>query len=70
VKYSAMGYAQLYDMRVDPAESYSVAANQPQVLEEMRARFAKAQETFAGLKHKEIPEFFQRMKERQAHSQD
>ena len=40
------------------------------LLEEMRARFAKAQETFAGLKHKEIPEFFQRMKERQAHSQD
>jgi arylsulfatase A len=68
--YSARGYIELYDMRVDPAESYSVAATHPEIAEAMRARFLRAQATFAEFRQKEIPPFFQGLKERRAHSQD
>jgi arylsulfatase A len=68
--YSARGYIELYDMRVDPAESYSVAATHPEIAEAMRARFLRAQATFAEFRQKEIPPFFQGLKDRRAHSQD
>ncbi len=70
VPYSAFGYVELYDMQTDPTESYSVAVTYPEVEKDLRARFVRAQAMFSGLKHKEIPAFFQKMKERRAHSQD
>lgn len=68
--YSAFGYSELYDMRTDSSESYSVAVTYPDVDKDMRARFARAQAAFAEFQHKEIPPFFQKMKERRPHSQD
>jgi arylsulfatase A len=70
VPYSARGYTELYDMRADPAESYSVAATHPDVAEAMRARFQRVQTTFAEFRQKEIPPVFQGLKDRRAHSQD
>jgi arylsulfatase A len=70
VPYSARGYTELYDMRADPAESYSVAATHPDAAEAMRARFLSAQATFAEFRQKEIPPVFQGLKERRAHPQD
>jgi len=70
LSYSSCGYTELYDTRVDPSESYSVAVTHPDIAAAMHARFAKAQATYAEFKHEKIPPFFQKMKERQAHSQD
>jgi arylsulfatase A-like enzyme len=44
------GYPQLYEVGRDVGESYSVAARHPDVLEDMRARFARAEATFAPFK--------------------
>jgi arylsulfatase A-like enzyme len=44
------GYPQLYEVGRDVGESYSVAARHPGVLEDMRARFARAEATFAPFK--------------------
>ena len=70
VSYSSRGYTELYDMRVDRSESYSVAASNPDVVEDMRARFHRAQATYAEFKHKEPPPFFRSRKGIPPHSQD
>jgi arylsulfatase A len=44
------GYPQLYDIRADPGESYSVASLHPDVLKAMQARLARARETFTPLR--------------------
>lgn len=43
-------YPQLYDVAADPSESYSVHGRHPEVLAEMRRRFADAKATFDPLK--------------------
>jgi arylsulfatase A-like enzyme len=68
--YSLMGYAELYDMRRDPSESYSVAAEQPKVLADMKQRFEDAQKTFAPFKSKTIPPVFVKLREQFSHMQD
>jgi len=50
-------YPQLYDIAADPSESYSLADRHPDVLEDMRARFAAAKKRFAPFK-KGVPEVF------------
>jgi len=70
VPFARMGYTELYDMKVDPSESYSVAASHSDVAEDMRARFGRAQATFAVFKHQELPPVFQRMKGQPRHMQD
>ena len=50
-------YPQLYDIAADSTESYSVADRYPEVLADMRARFAAARTRFAGFK-KGVPEAF------------
>ena len=44
------GYPQLYDMRSDPAESYSLAARHPAILRDMVARLDGARRTFDPLR--------------------
>jgi arylsulfatase A len=44
------GYPQLYDLRTDASESYSVATRFPDVLAQMRARLQRAKDEFAPLK--------------------
>jgi arylsulfatase A-like enzyme len=39
-------YPQLYDMELDPSESYNFADRHPEVLKEMQARFERAQREF------------------------
>jgi arylsulfatase A len=70
IPYSYFGYLEMYDMHSDRSESYSVAVTYPEVTKNMSARFARAQATFAEYKHAEIPPIFQKMKDRQFHSQD
>lgn len=70
VPFAIMGYTELYDMTIDPSESYSVATAHPHVVEEMQARFARAQATFAPFKHKEIPQTFLRRRGHPPHTQD
>ena len=53
-------YPQLYDMMVDPSQSYSFADRQPEVLADMRARLARARATFAPFKSATIPAAFAR----------
>ena len=50
-------YPQLYDIAADSSESYSVADRYPEVLADMRARFAAARARFAGFK-KGVPAVF------------
>ena len=44
------GYPQLYDLRTDPGESYSVASLHPGVLKAMEARLARARAIFTPLR--------------------
>jgi arylsulfatase A-like enzyme len=53
---SERGYPQLYDMRADEPEDYSMAARFPEVLADLQARLERARRTFAPLKSKELPE--------------
>jgi arylsulfatase A len=50
------GYPQLYDMRADEPENYSMAARFPEELADMQARLERARQIFAPLKSKELPE--------------
>jgi arylsulfatase A len=61
--YQQMGYDELYDVQADPSESYSVAANFPEVATSMKATLAHARTTFAPYQHKEIPPVFKTMRE-------
>ena len=60
--YSIFGYEELHDLIADPSESYSVAANHPEVAAEMRARLAAAKTEFAPYRQKEIPQAFKSLR--------
>jgi arylsulfatase A-like enzyme len=57
-----MGFAQLYDLKADPAENYSVAETYPDVAKDMKARLDKAKAEFAPFRHKEIPKVFKELR--------
>jgi len=65
-----MGYQELYDLKADPAESYSVAETYPDVAADMKARLDKAKADFAPFKHKDIPPVFKAMRAGFEHMQD
>jgi arylsulfatase A len=65
-----LGYDELYAERGDRAENYSVAANHPDVVKEMKARLAAAKATFAPYRHKDIPAVFKALQAQLAHIQD
>ena len=67
---SLFGYEELYDMRADRAESYSVAATKPEVAKAMKARLAAAKARFAPFKHAEPPAVFKALKAQLAKIQD
>ena len=67
---SRMGYDQLYDLCADPGENYSVAADYPEVLADMRERIRRAREQFEPFRSKTIPAVFTRLKKLFEHSQD
>lgn len=64
------GYPQLYDMQVDPGESYSVADRHPDVLADMQARFARAEAEFKPYRHADIPPVFKALRQQLQHIQD
>lgn len=68
--FGAMGLDELYDMSRDAGESYSVAAEHPEALADLKKRLAAAQARFAPLKHKDIPPVFKQLRETFAHMQD
>jgi len=68
--YKLGGYDELYDMRRDPSESYSVAKEQPEVLADMKRRLEEAEKTFGPLKSKALPPIFTKMRETLSHIQD
>ena len=68
--YGLLGYEELYDLKADPAESYSVATVHPQVLTQIKAQFDTAKATFAPFKHKDIPPAFKALREQLGHLQD
>jgi arylsulfatase A-like enzyme len=61
---------QLFDMKADPSENYSVAAVHPETLAEMKAHMEKAKAEFAPFKHAEMPPVFKRMRDYVLHMQD
>jgi arylsulfatase A-like enzyme len=65
-----LGYDELYAERGDRAENYSVAANHPDVVKDMKARLAAAKATFAPYRHKDIPAVFKALQAQLAHIQD
>lgn len=65
-----MGYAQLYDLKADPSENYSVAATHPEVAAEMKTRLAAAKQAFAPYRHKDIPPVFKALRAQLEHLQD
>jgi hypothetical protein len=67
---SLLGYEQLYDLKADPSENYSVAATHPEVAAAMRARLAAAKAIFARYKHKDIPPVFKALRAQAEHLQD
>jgi arylsulfatase A-like enzyme len=67
---SLMGYEQLYDVKADPSENYSVAATHPDIAKAMRERLAAAKAEFAPFKHKEIPPVFKALRAQAEHLQD
>lgn len=65
-----LGYEQLYDLKADPSENYSVAATHPEVAKAMRDRLAAAKADFAPFRHKEIPQVFKDLRAQAEHMQD
>jgi arylsulfatase A-like enzyme len=65
-----MGYHELYDLKADPAESYSVAETYPDVAADMKRRLDLAKATFAPFKHKDIPPVFKALHQAFEHMQD
>ncbi|MGO9935987.1 MAG: sulfatase [Steroidobacteraceae bacterium] len=68
--FALLGYEELYDLRRDPGENYSVASDQPEILAQMRQRFEAARKEFMPLKSKDIPPVFLKMREQYRHMQD
>jgi arylsulfatase A-like enzyme len=56
------GYPELYDLARDIGENYSVAATYPDVADDMRARIARARETYAPFRLG-VPPFIQQLME-------
>jgi arylsulfatase A-like enzyme len=67
---AALGYEQLYDVKADPSENYSVAATHAEVAKAMRARLAAAKAEFAPFRHKDIPPYFKQLRQTLEHLQD
>jgi arylsulfatase A-like enzyme len=67
---TVLGYEQLYDVKADPSENYSVAATHPEVAKVMRARLAQAKAEFAPYRHKDIPPYFKTLRQTLEHLQD
>jgi uncharacterized sulfatase len=61
---------QLFDMKADPSENYSVAAVHPEMLATMKAHMERAKTEFAPFKHAEMPPVFKRMRDYVLHMQD
>ena len=68
--YDLLGYNELYDVRADPSESYSVAAAHPDIAADLKARLANARADFAALKHKDVPPVFLKLRAMAEHMQD
>lgn len=56
------GYEDLFDVMADPSESYSLAAEHPDVVSDMKARITRARESFKPLK-KGLPESLKQLNE-------
>ncbi|MGA2953777.1 MAG: sulfatase-like hydrolase/transferase [Caulobacteraceae bacterium] len=61
---------QLFDMKADPSENYSVAAVHPEMLATMKAHMERAKTEFAPFRHAEMPPVFKRMRDYVLHMQD
>jgi arylsulfatase A len=57
-----VGYEDLFDVMADPSESYSLAAEHPEVVADMKARITRARTAFKPLR-KGIPENLRQMEE-------
>ena len=68
--YDLLGLSELYDVRADPSESYSVASIHPDVAADLKARLAQARSDFAALKHKDVPPAFLKLRAMAEHLQD
>jgi arylsulfatase A len=68
--YALLGLEELYDIRADRSESYSVAATHPDVTKAMKARLDAAHTEFAPFKHKEVPPAFKALHAMAEHLQD
>jgi uncharacterized sulfatase len=51
------GYWLLFDVRADPTETYNVADRHPEVMTDLKARFARAEQLFAPLATRKANEF-------------
>jgi arylsulfatase A-like enzyme len=67
---AVLGYEQLYDVKADPSENYSVAATHPEIAKAMRERLKAAKAEFAPYRHKDIPPYFKQLREQLQHLQD
>jgi arylsulfatase A-like enzyme len=65
-----LGYEQLYDVKADPSENYSVAATYPEIAKALKDRLAAAKAEFAPFKHKDIPPVFKALRAQVEHLQD
>ena len=65
-----MGHEELYDLRTDPSENYSVAKVRPDVLAEMKTRLEQAVVEFKPYRSKEIPPVFKALRKSMAERQD
>jgi len=63
-------WLELFDMTgADVSESYSVAANHPEVVRDMQARLKQAREAFAPFKRGMPPSFLKRLEQRKQQGQ-
>jgi arylsulfatase A-like enzyme len=65
-----MGYEQLYDVKADPWENYSVAVTHPEALSAMKAYMDQARAEFAPFRQKEVPAAFKTLRAGLEHMQD
>jgi arylsulfatase A-like enzyme len=65
-----MGFEELYDVKADPSENYSVAVTHPEALKAMKARMDQARAEFAPYVHKDIPAVFKTLRAGLEHIQD
>jgi arylsulfatase A-like enzyme len=63
VSFARDGFWQLYDMRGDASENYSVAQTYPDVTLDMQARLKRAREIYAPFK-RGVPPFFEELRKR------